>query len=247
MSCVYFHSPNEEAQVRGCERALAGCLTNDIGLAVLRPNDLWAEDKNRLMAALRHKAELRPKVEPRDLALHFRVDGHSYDITLADGTLANVWDVLLNTSMRLGSRPMRLMTRMHAQCEIHLWVDGPNRAWLADIIEEGRRDGLMRADMGWEAVVTLLRSRADEPVVTSYSVCERFPNAAVAGWKPTEVGGGGEADWDAWYELPDCWDRAMAGLRARGGGLELKPEGFDVFHFGVGVSAIDLMDRLPQP
>jgi hypothetical protein len=44
---------------------------------------------------------------------------------------------------------VRFLARLHGQCEVHGWVAGKNRAWLADIIETGRETAILRDDMGW--------------------------------------------------------------------------------------------------
>ncbi|GAA4304598.1 hypothetical protein GCM10023178_11830 [Actinomadura luteofluorescens] len=37
---------------------------------------------------------------------------------------------------------MRFLARLHAQCELHGYVEGPNRAWLADVIDQGPAAGV---------------------------------------------------------------------------------------------------------
>ena len=77
--------------------------------------------------------------------------------------------------------PLRLSARVHGSCEIHGWVDGPNRAWLADVVEEGLASGVLRYAYqtqyeNWPGVVALLRRTSRPPVVMAYSVTESFPN-----------------------------------------------------------------------
>jgi hypothetical protein len=138
------------------------------------------------------------------------------------------------------------MARLHGQCELHAYVEGANRAWLADIIERGRETDVLRPQMKWEQVAEFLRSRDDCPVVTSYSVCDQFPNRHVAGWvapmSKYEDTGEEYEDTDAWYDLPEAerWQRAMDGLRAQGNGLELKPDNWNTFHFRDGVNGFQL-------
>jgi hypothetical protein len=244
MSRIYFHSEDDCAEVRGSERAYAGCLTNDIGVGLILSQFTYEMD--RLYAGL---GDSFGRDEKR-LRLMLNVDSTSRTFALADGTHARVWPVILNTCLRVGSGPLRLLTRLHAQCEIHAWVDDPNKEWLAEIVDEGLRDGLMRKDSGWESVSEMLR-RVKGPVVTSYSVCESFPNAHVADWSPPIHDEGGEdeeLEWDAWYDIDDAdrWALAMKGLRASSSGLELKPDNFDVFGFGAGLSALGLRARLPE-
>jgi hypothetical protein len=171
-----------------------------------------------------------------NLGLFIRVpnDGDSF---VMGGERVDPFTAGLNTAIALGSDPVRLFARLHGQCEIHCYVEGPNRAWLAGIIEEGRACGLYRDDMGWEAVIDLLRSRKDGPVVTSYSVTDSFPNADIGGATS-------ETDVDAFYELPDAeqWARAIDGLRAVRAGrrLELRPDDWSHYVFGDGVNGLAL-------
>ena len=221
MSAIYFHSQSaDKVRVSGRERANAGQIVDGIALGVLRPDDCWWQDRDRLLASMDPPLpwEWAPA---RGVALYLRTSDERLSFRLDDGSRARAWDVRLNTAMRLGSRPVRLMTRLHGQCEVHAWVAGQNRAWLAEIVDEGLRDGVMRTGMGWDKVATLLRTRDDEPVVTSYSVCDQFPNNG------------------------EPWETAMPALAASGGGLEIKPDDFDTFYFGAGVSAMDLLSRLP--
>jgi hypothetical protein len=198
------------------------------------------------------------------------------------GREIDTFSLALNTAMVVGSDQIRLLARLHGQCELHGWIDGPNRAWLADIIQGGLDTGLYRkgywhggaADIerrwvsqGWEDVIELLRSRDDEPVVMSYSVCDGFPNQEIAQWSPPE-----DADltpdwardapdeWNAlsedeqedhrigqadelWCELPrhEQWKAAMAGLRARRGKLEMRTNDWVNYRFDHRLSVIDLL------
>ncbi len=109
-------------------------------------------------------------------------------------------NVELNTALVAGSDPIRLAAKIRGWCEVHAWVEGPDRKWLAGVIDEGLQAGLYRAGMwyvdgpcdgpasqhpdrkwssqGWEEVQDLLRESDDGPVVMSYSVCDQFPNPA---------------------------------------------------------------------
>jgi hypothetical protein len=126
-------------------------------------------------------------------------------------------DLDMNTALVAGSDPVRLATKIHGWCEAHCWVDGPDRAWLADIIDEGLRVGIFRRGLwyvdrpcdgppseqpdrqwspqGWDDVTGLLRERDDEPVVMSYSVCDSFPNQETAYWIPEPLPDEWVPDW----------------------------------------------------
>jgi len=113
--------------------------------------------------------------------------------------------VHLNTALATGSDPVRLAAKLSGW--EHVWVDGPDRAWLADVIDEGLEHGPFRRGMwyvdavggghvaeghpdrkwssqGWEDVTAFLRDRDNEPVVTEHSTGDSFPDRVLAGWKP---------------------------------------------------------------
>ncbi len=154
----------------------------------------------------------------------------------------DIWITELNTAIAMGNNALKFLARMHAQCEIHGWVEGPNRKWLAAIMREGRKTGMYRPDEGWEDVVTLLETRDDEPVVMSYSVCDQFPN-----WRVAEDGQKYDHDdGDSWYKLQPKtqWKRALAGLRSTGIPLrlELKPDDWNDYNFGHGITGFHVME-----
>ena len=275
MSCIYFHSPSAEVTVAGTERAWMGCLTDDLGLAtvdgpMLSRLDKWCEVwlygrrvsdmlasaslDGMSFAKLQDTARLAFRYGP---ALGAERTGVFYQGRSVDpGTLTS------NTAMNIGAPHVQLAVRLHNQCEIHAWVDGPNRAWLADLIDAGLHAGTFRdtprRDGGWRAVAEMLRSRDDEPVVTSYSACDQFPNAEASTWMPawpegvperwdalTEADQQARSDRsDAWYDLPsdEQWRMGMDYLRSAPGHLELVPEGFGAaYHFGASpLSWLDL-------
>jgi hypothetical protein len=173
------------------------------------------------------------------------------------GRPVNMWEMCLNTAARIGNDALRLAARIHGQCEIHCYVEGINRWWLADVIDSGLDAGVLRQlapyfktacdDTGqWESVTRLLRDRDDEPVVLSYSICEQFPNPDAANWcSPYDDDDTSDARRELWDELPDDeqWQIALQALRQRGGGLELQPADWDTFYFGSGLTALDLTAR----
>lgn len=206
MGKVYFHSPSGEAELRGSERAHAGWLTSAIGIAAL---DLRVESLRFIECEFAGRVSRPEDVAGAEVSL--RVGSASF--ALPSGRY-DAWEALLNTCLVLGSEPLCFLARMHAQCEIHAWVDGPDRAWLAGVMGDGCRVGLMRDGQGWDDVTALLRARSDEPVVMSYSVCDQFPSRDVAQWKPP-LGEDGAPNRDAWYDLDEAerWRLAMAGVQ----------------------------------
>lgn len=245
MSRIYFHSEHDTAEVRGSERAWGDCLGRGIAMEALdlsRPTE--STHWNKALAAL-----VEPKLDenPRFAALTLNVDSDKHQFVLPDGSRHAVWGTLMNTTIALGSPPVQLLTRLHGQCEIHAWVAGEDRAWLAGVIEDGRESGVMRARAGWEDVVTLLRSRSDGEVVTSYSVTDQFPSPEHAGHKADEDG-----DYRSWDALPgsERWRLGMTALRVSTGQLQFTPDNLgDPTFFGVGgkgTNGLKIMEALSE-
>lgn len=272
MSRLYFHTPSGTAELLGSERAHLGGMCTDITLGVL---DL-RNNSDRLVDLVNDREFPRPG--QYDYAGWSRWRS-SLEVSMSVGFREPlVWrghaissfSLALNTACVAGSDAVKLAARLHGQCELHAWVDGPNRAWLADVMQHGRDAGVFRDDAGWEEVITLLRSRDDEPAVTSYSVCSSFPNRTIAGWEPPPMPDEWAPDWaaddkgsdewgemtadareeyyyetacDQWGELPDDvrWAQGMAGLRASRDGLELRPDNWQAFRFRHNLSVFDLL------
>ena len=265
MSRIYFHSETETVEVLGSERAWLGSLVDDIGLATLNAHGIrrmseWLTFDN-------FGRGIKPGVTNDQLQASVKLSlRHGGSMDRPDmayrGQALTPLDITLNTAMRLGSTPVKLAARIHSQCEIHGWVDGPNRAWLAGIIAEGLKTGVFRSptpdyDPGWRGVIDFLTAKDDGPVVMSYSVCNSFPNAEAADYMPPWPDGVPK-DWsalteeqqaerrhlsDAWYDLSaeDQWRRGMDYLRSVTGLRELEPEGFDDYSFGLnGLTWLDL-------
>jgi len=226
VSRIYFHTEYEgTVGLLGAERAHISLLCTGVAMAAvprfreavlphLTPDrrGYFTEDRRACF-----NADLRT-------ALHV---GDS-PVLAHRGEPLESFTLLLNTALVLGSDPVCLAARLHGQCEIHAYVEGPNRAWLADVIEAGLDRGVYRSEMraiyadgsprepfpaGWTAVIGLLRQRSDEPVVTSYSATDGFPNPTTAGWEPESQDA--DPDGEGWYDVPlgEQWARGLAGLR----------------------------------
>ncbi len=176
---------------------------------------------------------------------------HPDDLLVYEGKPLNPFCLALNTVLRAGSDPFKLCARLHGQCEIHCWVDGPDRAWLAQIIQQGRKHRILRDNQGWSNLVEFLEKFDNTPVVFSYSVCEGFPNLALA----REAGFDPGDDIDNYYTLSEHqkWDFGMNALRKEaqnpelhGCTRQLSPTNWNTFGFGHGLSAFDLY-RIANP
>lgn len=245
MSRIYFHSLHGEAEVLGAERAYLGKATHDASIGLL----LGVISPWQLRRALARKSMARDAVGPngvneRMLSLALGTFGDDEPAFVVDGKPVDHWQLLLNTLIQHGGDGMRLAARIHAQCEIHCYAEGSDRAWLATLIARQREEGLLRSDMGWESVIELLTSRDDEPVVLSYSVCDPFPNSVASTWEPSEA----DDDHEAWSGLPaeERWSMGVEWLRTTGAarGLRLDPDEWADYRFGHRLTAADLA---PQP
>lgn len=246
MSRIYFHSPSGDAEVRGSERAFMGHLVNELFQVAIGVSDWDTPERPHVLRRIIYPNHYCLKATGAEFARQLRTALYvamDTPVIWVDGQVVQTFSAALNTAMAMGSDPIKLCARLHGQCEIHTYVEGKNREWLAKKIEQGRDVGVLRSDQGWEETVTMLRTRKDEPVVTSYSVCEQFPNAHAAGWKPDKLTEEGEADWDAWYDLPSAkqWEMGMSALRQTA--LEMKPSNWGKYYFHDGLTGFDLLAK----
>lgn len=217
MSSIAFHSKERTVRVSGRERAAFGCICSDHLIA-----DLPATEQllKHIPDDYIHRAS--PAYQRKSAETYLRVGG----AVVVDGERISAADLALNTTLSRRQDGLTLIARLHAHCETHAWVDGPNRAWLAGVIEGAVRNGPLRADPfgydGWQAVVDLLRESDRGPVVTSYSVCESFP--ALVGCN--------EETWET-LTSDQRWEIAVQALRDADDRRELRPDDWDwpVYHF----------------
>lgn len=191
MSRIYFSTRSGEwAEVRGAERAHMGLTLADAtqglipdkieGICALfgeaDQQDMWGEFKKQhaeLLAAEQYGQAAELQRRAWDSArIQYRV---GWDCAMhIGGKKHNSFGVLLNTAIVMGGEPLQLFAKLHGCVEIHGWVAGKNREWLANIIDKGRATGLYRDGMGWDSVIKLLRKSKRGAVVTAYSVTDCF-------------------------------------------------------------------------
>jgi hypothetical protein len=272
MSRVYFHSEHGEATITGRERGHLCLMGERFGANTLRPLTLAAAERLASLVDPDHYlaphgrpgvdwgAQFLDAIAPALLGVPLRWADRGFDA----GTLVR------NSAIRQGGDQIKLAVRIQSQCEIHAWVDGLNRAWLAGIIRAGIERGLYREDQGWPEVIELLLARDDEPVVTSSSFCDQFPNPDAAAWQQPAMPDGwipdgytpaefaaanpepGEAALEWWRDmaseqfeampLAEQWRLGMGGLRADADSwLELTPDRWETFYFRHGLDLQDLL------
>lgn len=249
MSCIYFHNEHADAEVRGWERAWMGHVCSGlltVALSVSPYDD--PQDVLRVLPADSYLRDLDLSERQRfhnTLEVWLRASGSEGHFVMEADKRVSLFETALNTALVMGSDSVRLLSRLHGQCEQHAFVEEPNRFWLSGIILHGLEDGVMRQESGWEDVVELLRSDHPGPVVTSFSVCDQFPNAGVAVraglWTPTD----GAESFDEWYELPasEQWRLGMAALR-QDSSLELTPQRLGGPYFGDMCTGFDVQRRI---
>lgn len=234
MSRIYFHfDDGDSMEILGTERAHFGIMTEELakGMLGLAPGYGYGSNLIERLSPFINPTHPLASTEPRtaewDRVLSTGLNSFGRgEIFAWRGSLLPAIDLVANTVLAAGSDPMRLVIKIHLLCEVHGYVMGYHRGWLADLIEEGYKEGLYRkgfwrADdkhamdeligkevpqeamifqsMGWPELVTKLREGRSGPVVMSFSGTEGFPNSRVANWLPPWPDGV-EKHWDALSE-----------------------------------------------
>lgn len=274
MSRVWFHAQGREAELRGSERAWLDHIASGPAEAAWDLNGLNVLERCEQIIAMIPEpsvgqygadylhAGLREARGRRALGNTGR-DGYEAERRLV-GSLRTAFagsglslhvaghalhssDVRLNTALAAGSDVIALAAKIHGSCEIHGWVDGPDRKWLADLIDDGLHAGIYRqglwyeatpggerkwSDQGWGDVTALLRETDDGPVVMSYSITDWFPNHEAAGMESGEFDALSEAE---------RWQRGTQGLRTQEPWLRIGPDTLRAVTFGPAVTVYDLL------
>lgn len=242
MSYISWNTPTTEAVLAGPEVHYAHHTVGRFAAGFLPFSILPEEDPLRQLLPDDHYLS-RPNYQYQAVfeyayRMQFRMDVGIDTLMSWRGRDLDVFAMQLNTVMQTGSDPLRMLARMAAQGGMHLTIPGEHRAWAADLIEQGLADGLLRTGMGWEtpayqgrysthSVVSLLRDRADEPVVLASSTNSSWPNADVGDWMPAwpegvdrdfrllteEQQAERHARADAWEELTEAeqWEHCLTG------------------------------------
>jgi hypothetical protein len=269
VSAIRFHfGEGPVLQVRGPERALMSTRVTGIAVSMAdltgfmgdgwydqRAFDLFGpfigieDDQSPEVRGLAHR-----------LAMSFSGIGSFRQTPFSwKGQEIDAWCLALNTSLAVGSDPIRLSAKIHATCEIHGFFAGSDRRWLADIIEEGLEEGVFRKEMrypkdrlnpegetelvsmGWTELVEQLRESLQFPVVMSFTVTDGFPDPPKS-WRPHLKGGD---RWEQWSSLDDRkrFDLALVEVVEARGNKPISPETLRKYRFGHELSLLDLMAR----
>ena len=246
MSSIYFHSRSGESALRGSERAYMGGMCFDLFTMALGLDSSYRAGE-WLKPFLPTNFLVTEMDSPRfasTLKTWLKVDNRAS--LVSSGEHLDAFSLALNTAIVMGNEQIRLMARLHGQCELHCYVEGENRRWLAGIARRGRDARIFRPNQGWENVISFLESNSQEPVVCSYSVCERFPNSSfLPDNHPLRQEGIPTDQRDEYYDIPEeeAWDICMPMLRASGGGLAINEESLSELRFGHCKSAFCLLEE----
>lgn len=250
MSRINFHSLEKTVEVTGSDRAHFNGLVSEMfaGLLNLRSN---ADLISPLIPSRHYMYQTSPNSMALDnwaSQIETSISVGMLDLEL-DGNQLSSYALSLNTAQRYGGDALKLAARIHAQSELHGWVDGPNRAWLATIIEQAPTT--IFRDKAWSEVVKLLRSTAEGEVVMSYSVGDLFPNfsyssnhinweSSMAEEEELEV----ETLEEEWYSKSDedKWKESMTYLKSVPGKLEIKPDDWVDYTYSHGLDALSLLE-----
>lgn len=228
MSSIAFQSLNRTVYISGRERASLGIFCQNWLYMQLAPSTLAANEFVGALLGRSYEGFGSNLHAMRDLQLQCAAGDY---FTLGDEKY-EIFAMALNSVLTDGNRAAQLAAKIHGQCEIHCYVEGEDRAWMAEIVEEGLATRIFRPNQGWaigkpntpgwEALAEFLCEDSETPVVASYSVCDSFPGPHLApvGWAHDP-----EDPWEAWSELsPDeQWAMAMQSLREERG-LRLSPD-----------------------
>ncbi len=255
MSRLYFTTEGDEVELKGWEYHWIRGLADEIseGFLSLQYNaDDWRDLINPRHYMYKHLPDGHNRLQwAQSFLVALRADGSGGEpLLLWKGKAISGWQLMLNTAIIVGGDAVKLGTRLGGQGEIHAWIAGPDRSWVADMIEQAVRSGVYREGLprtdgdrtlpteraGWTEVAEFLRASDHDPVVTHYSVDESFPGPHVAG-----------VPWDAWEDIRDDqrWELSMRGLTEgewsqRFKGLQIKPDDWNTFRYGHTLSILDL-------
>jgi len=245
MSRIYFHTPTGTGEVLGSERFHLGGLIDDYTDTFLRKIQDTYPDRIRGIVSPKALAEnIRLYNTPQEFRKTFTaLSSYNKRLLAWKGTEFETFSTKMNTAHRSGDDDLILATMIYSTCEVHGWVDGPDREWFADKIDHALCAGTFRESHGWEGVIELLLANDHGEVVMSYSVTGGFPDLRIV--SP-------DIDWDdygacsqaekRWEELgaEGRWKAGMGALH-RDGTLQISPLKWGRQYAGANFALQDLM------
>jgi hypothetical protein len=153
MSYVAFHfAEGEVLHLRGMERGYLGHLADSTAVGAIGLTAGTFGGVGRVLEQIYPflDKDFHQGWPPSDKSLQQRfadnLQNSFFDRPLFSwkGKAIATWPLMLNTALAVGSSPIRMAAKIHATCEIHGRIEGPDRAWVADVIEEGLRSCLYR-------------------------------------------------------------------------------------------------------
>lgn len=282
MSCIYFTSREGVAKLKGSEREWLSDIAHRLGSTAwdIDPRDTSDHGVSRALTLMHLAGDDAPDylqtaraaadTGDHDARRRFletvllALDTGGTTVTIDGIGKVRTRDIQLNTALKLGSPQVQMAAKIHGWCEAFAWFDGPDRAWLADLIQDGLDTGIYRGGMnntlwnvdnqvrwhpqGWDDVQELLRASADGPVVLSDSSTDSFPDPHSSDWEAPQSSSDDEDDdgwdnyWDAWGELDEGvqFDLSMSWLRRERPWAQITPANLATDTFGYGITIYDL-------
>jgi hypothetical protein len=238
MGRIEFHSLAGDFQMHPIARESARQQMAELFLAQAATSENWGELEEILRPTWRLLSFGGRGVDQVAIQVH-SVLGLSFAVR---DTNVPIWTVVLNTAKYSDDPAIQLIAKLEGQCEGNCYVEGRNRSWLAEIIEQGVSRSVLNEDDGWADLAAYLRDDAHHPVVASYScACTEFMSPEsymeLGLWVPASLVDVSEDDREVltlsqeaevsndWGRLPaaERWDIAMQHLR-RQQGLEIAPD-----------------------
>ncbi|MFI6179803.1 hypothetical protein ACIA8R_29960 [Nonomuraea sp. NPDC051191] len=170
MSRLYWHTPTRTAELLGAEYAWLHNLAGGSAEAAWALDRTGSLDRVELILGWVRAADgdgiadlrkllAEAKAHPDDAALRqrlvqtlqvrMRLSGLELEVA---GVRLNTGNVDLNTVLAVGSDPMRLATKIAGWGSQHAFIEGPDRAWAADLIDQGLAAGPFRKQLISQAV-----------------------------------------------------------------------------------------------
>lgn len=233
MSNIQFATRTKEALLIGSERHYMGLICSEVTIPFFAAH-ANREKLKKLLPPNHYLTISKDLYFEQNFATWVTVGNGS--LHLPDGQEVELFATILNTVLVVGNDILRLIARIHGQCEIHAYIEPEEAPWIVSIIRHGLDTHILRDGQGWDSVIDLLESvTTNETVVTSYSVSDDWPSQIVAGRENV-------IDEDDWEDLSEDqqWDLALTALK-KDRSLALRREEWETYRFRNGMTAMDIV------